>query len=179
MQNDTAPGQPPVFMSVRTESGKARVRAAVAGFQSRPGKVQPSVPDKISAVKARYDARSISPQDIDQMFDALIQAGQPVTAPMLLLNSMGDRFRGHLAGITGTDFDGSKTLDLVVVAQLQIQRARKQGGSSAGWESFLAFLSPPQPQPPQGKAVLQPQPSAQTTLDQMARLAQQAQARPH
>ncbi|MEX0301890.1 MAG: hypothetical protein AB3N24_05655 [Leisingera sp.] len=178
-------------MSVRTESGKARVRAAVAGFQSRPGQVQPSIPDKIAAAKARFDARSITPQDIDQMFDALVQAGQPVTAPMLLLNSMGEKFRSHLAGITGTAYDGSKPIDLLGVAQLQIHRARKQGGSSAGWETFLAFLAPPQ----QTQAKVQAQPQSQThtqalaqsqsgsqsqtALDHMARLAQQAQARSH
>ncbi|KIC10028.1 hypothetical protein RA19_12775 [Leisingera sp. ANG-M1] len=182
MQNEVASGQPPVFSSVRTEAGKARVRAAVAGFQSRPGQVQPSIPEKIAAVKARYDARSITPQDIDQMFDALVQAGQPVTAPMLLLNSMGEKFRGHLAGITGGAFDGAKPVDLLSVAQLQIQRARKQGGSSAGWETFLAFLAPPQPHP-QPNALAQPQhqapASSHTALEHVARLAQQAQARPH
>ncbi|WP_082017926.1 hypothetical protein [Leisingera sp. ANG-Vp] len=201
MQNELASGQSPVFMSVRTESGKARVRAAVAGFQSRPGQVQPSIPDKIAAVKARFDTRSITGHGIDEMFDALVQAGQPVTAPMLLLNSMGEKFRSHLAGITGTAFDGSKPIDLVAVAQLQIHRARKQGGSSAGWETFLAFLAPPQqPQPPaQAQAQPQTQPAAQpaaqaapqavsqtatlaetsNTLEHIARLAQQAQSRPH
>ncbi|WP_264213151.1 hypothetical protein [Leisingera thetidis] len=167
MQNESATGQPPVFMSVRTESGKARVKAAVAGFQARPGQVQPSIPDKIASIKARYDARAIAPGDIDEMFDALVQAGHPVTAPMLLLNSMGRKFRSHLAGITGSDYDGARPLDLVGVAQLQIQRARKQGGSSAGWETFLAFLAP------------QPQTSGQAPLDHMARVAQQAQVRPH
>ncbi|WP_259966752.1 hypothetical protein [Leisingera caerulea] len=167
MQNELASGQEPVFMSVRTEAGKARVKAAVAGFQARPGQVQPSIPEKIAGVKARYDPRAITPQDIDQMFDALVQAGQPVTAPMLLLNSMGRKFRSHLAGITGSAYDGSRPLDLVGVAQLQIQRARKQGSSAAGWETFLAFLAP------------QPQAGGQSALDQMARVAQQAQARPH
>ena len=169
MQNELASGQPPVFMSVRTKSGKARVREAVAGFQSRPGQVQPTIPEKIAAVKARHDARAISPHDIDQMFDALVQAGQPVTAPMLLLNSMGEKFRSHLAAITGNTFDGSKPLDLVGVAQLQIHRARKQGSSGAGWETFLAFLAP---QPPQSQT------DAQTALEHMARVAQQSQVRP-
>jgi len=188
MQNELASGQTPVFSSVRTEAGKARVRAAVAGFQSRPGQVQPSIPEKIASAKARFDARSLTPHGIDEMFDALVQAGQPVTAPMLLLNSMGEKFRSHLAGITGAAYDGSKPIDLLAVAQLQIHRARKQGGSSAGWETFLAFLAPPQAQAqsqtqaqPQAQANAQPQAQSagQTTLDHVARLAQQAQARPH
>ncbi|QAX30087.1 hypothetical protein [Leisingera sp. NJS204] len=167
MQNELTSGQPPVFQSVRTEAGKARVKAAVAGFQARPGQVQPTAAERIASVKARYDARAIAPGDIDEMFDALVQAGHPVTSPMLLLNSMGKRFRSHLATITGSAYDGVKPLDLIGVAQLQIQRARKQGGNSAGWETFLAFLAP------------QPQPGGQAPLDHMARVAQQAQARPH
>lgn len=145
MQNELAAGQKPVFMSVRTEAGKARVKAAAAGFQSRPDQVQPSFAEKIASIKARYDARAITPHDIDQMFDTLVQIGHQVTAPMLLLNSMGQKFRSHLAGITGSDFDSAKPLDLVGIAQLQIQRARKLGSSSAVWETFLAFLVP-QPQ---------------------------------
>ncbi|MCB4454554.1 MULTISPECIES: hypothetical protein [Leisingera] len=170
MHNETASGQSPVFQSVRSEAGKARINAAVASFQNRPGQVQPSTPEKIAAIKAGFDLRAMGPQDIDRMFDALVQAGHPMTAPMLLLNSMGERFRSHLSGLSGSAYDGSRQLDLIAVAQLQIQRARKQGGSSAGWESFLAFLMP---QPPQER------PAAQPPVDHMARLAQQAQARPN
>lgn len=177
MQNELASGQAPVFTSVRTEAGKARVKSAVAGFQARPEQVQPSIPERIASVKERYDPRAISPQDIDQMFDALVQAGHPVTAQMLLLNSMGEKFRSRLAGITGSAYDGSKPLDLVGVAQLQIQRARKQGSSAGGWETFLAFLAPQAPSQAQPQA--QAQAGGQTPLDQMARIAQQAQARPH
>ncbi|MBY6054916.1 hypothetical protein KUV33_00565 [Leisingera daeponensis] len=170
MHNETAPGHTPVFQSVRSEAGKARVNAALASFQNRPDQVQPSIPEKIAAIKARFDARAMAPQDIDRMFDALVQAGHPMTAPMLLLNSMGERFRSHLAGLSGRDYDGGRTLDLIAVAQLQIQRARKQGGASGGWESFLAFLVP---EPPAAQA------AAEAPLDHMARLAQQAQARPN
>lgn len=170
MHNETAPGQAPVFQSVRTEAGKARVRAALTGFQNRPDPVQPPLQDRIAAIKTRFDLRAMTPQDIDLMFDALVQEGQPMTAPMLLLNSMGDRFRSHLAGLTGKDYDGGKALDLIAVAQLQIQRARKQGGASGGWESFLAFLVPQSPAD---------HPAAQAPLQHMARLAQQAQAHTH
>ncbi|WP_254604131.1 hypothetical protein [Leisingera sp. ANG59] len=170
MHNEPVPGQAPVFQSVRTEAGKARVRAALTGFQNRPDQVQPSTPEKLAAIKAGFDLRAMAPQDIDRMFDALVQAGHAMTAPMLLLNSMGDRFRSHLAGLTGKDYDGGKALDLIAVAQLQIQRARKQGGASGGWESFLSFLVPQSPAD---------QPAAQAPLDHMARLAQQAQARPN
>jgi hypothetical protein len=200
-----------MFSSVRSDAGKARINAAVSGFQSRPDKVQPSIPEKIASIKAGYDIRSISPQEIDQLFDALVQVGQPVSAPMLLLNSMGEQFRGRLARITGSDFDGSKPLDLLAVAQLQIHRARKQGGSSGGWELFLNFLKPSLPAPAQ-PAPAQPAPAAaapapipqpkiaqpqiaqpqslasvassaavqpQAPLGHMAKLAQQAQSRPH
>lgn len=191
MQNDPTAGEAPVFSSVRSEAGKARVKAALTGFQSRPDKVQPSIPEKIAAVKAAFDLHAIAPQHIDQMFDDLVQAGQPVNAPMLLLNSMGAAFRSRLAGITGSAFDAARPMDLIAVAQLQIQRARKQGGSSASWEGFLAFLSPQQAETPAKPIALQdaaPAPQAPSAaaasapLEHMARLAQQASqipARPH
>ncbi len=171
MYNETAPGQAPLFQSVRTEAGKARVRAAVSGFQNRPEQVQPSAAERTAAIKAQFDMRAMAPQDIDRMFDALVQTGHPMTAPMLLLNSMGERFRSHLASLAGKDYDSSKPLDLVAVAQLQIQRARKQGSASGGWESFLAFLAPSAPQPAQTVT--------QAPMDHVARLAQQAQVRPN
>lgn len=177
MQNDQTADQGLMFSSVRSEAGKARIKAAVNGFQSRPDKVQPSIPEQIAAVKAGYDLRSISPQDIDEMFNALVQLGQPVSAPMLLLNSMGAQFRGRLAQITGSDFDGAKPLDLVAVAQMQIHRARKQGGNSSGWETFLSFLAPHQSAPVQAAPTQAPEQAA--PLGHMAQLAQQAQTRPH
>jgi hypothetical protein len=177
MQNDPTTGQAPIFSSVRSEAGKARVKAALNGFQSRPDKVQPSIPDKIAAVKASFDLTAVSPLDIDRMFDALVEAGQPVTAPMLLLNSMGAAFRGRLAAITGNPFDAARPMDLVAVAKLQIQRARKQGGSSASWEAFLAFLAPQAatPAPVAAAAPATPLTEKPTPMAHIGQLAQTAQ----
>lgn len=104
--------------------------------------------EPIAAVQAKYDVTNITPAEVDQMFDELVDAGYPITEDLLMLSSMGERFRSHLGSITGSAPDLSRPVNLVQTAEQQLVMARSSGQGSEGWESLLRYFdSLPAPQP--------------------------------
>lgn len=104
--------------------------------------------DAIAAVQAQYDVTNITPAQVDQMFDDLVAAGHPLNQDLLMLSTMGGRFRSHLATITGTPPDLNRPANLIQTATDQLTMARNSGSGTEGWEQLISFLDTLSSTPP-------------------------------
>lgn len=96
---------------------------------------------RISEIKASYDVTNISPREIDQMFDKLVDAGHPIDGDMLMLSSRGEKFLSHVATIVGHAIDPLARSNLVESNRSNMEFARLNGDDLAGYMSFGRFLS--------------------------------------
>lgn len=96
----------------------------------------------LDAIAARYDPKSISPREIDQLADALKAAGYEPLADIMMLETHGEDFQMHMretaARISGTDpapFDPNGKTDLTAVIAGQRDMAEARGEPTKGIEA--------------------------------------------
>lgn len=105
------------------------------------GNRQADQPD-LDAIAARYDPKSISPREIDQLAEELKAAGYVPLADIMMLETHGEDFQMHMretsARISGTDpgpFDPNRKTDLTAVIAGQRDMAEARGEPTKGLEA--------------------------------------------
>lgn len=118
--------------------GSAGAADASRSFQAERSSAASS---RVSEVKANYDVTNISPREIDQMFEKLVDTGHSIDEDMLMLSSRGEEFLSGIATIAGHIFDPIARNNLVETNRSNMEFARLHGGNLAGYVSFDHFLS--------------------------------------
>ena len=106
------------------------------------GNRQADEPD-LDAIAARYDPKSISPREIDQLAKELKAAGYAPLADIMMLETHGEDFQMHMretaARISGTDpapFDPNGKTDLTAVIAGQRDMAEARGEPTKGLDAI-------------------------------------------
>ncbi|WP_417680173.1 hypothetical protein [Roseibium sp.] len=132
------------------ESGSAGSAGSAGAAKTTPyseihagvnGNRQADQPD-LDAIAARYDPKSISPREIDQLAEELKAAGYVPLADIMMLETHGEDFRMHMretsARISGTDpgpFDPNRKTDLTAVIAGQRDMAEARGEPTRGLDA--------------------------------------------
>lgn len=115
-------------------------------FASHVGPQGPD-PDAIDAVFAKYDLSDISPQEIDQMAEELVEVGFEDMKFIMMLTTKGAAFQSHLqrdfaqSGYDVSSGDMNARMDLLEVTRDQLKMARAFDQPTETLEGFLEDLT--------------------------------------
>ncbi len=142
---------------------------------AKPAETQSTTTPNKSAPKqtpadvfAKYDMNAISPREVDQMADELLEAGFKDMEFLLMFTTQGEKFLTHLQetarqhGIGGAGFDPTKPMDLITQTKTQLAFASAAGDPTDAMKRFLDMLMHP---PQQTTAVTQNPALAQSVFD--------------
>lgn len=97
----------------------------------------------IATIASRYDPKTISPREIDQLAGDLKAAGYEPLADVMMLETRGEKFQMHMretaARISGSDpvlFNPNGKTDLTAVIAGQREMAEARGGPTKGLDAI-------------------------------------------